>query len=137
MKIQSPTPCDCTSISDSKEVARASLAKQFAIESAFVKVSTLSKVLGLAPATIYSSIRRGTFFLPHRMLGAAPAVKFDDLVAWYCIEPAEPRAPAPRASAIAPHSTHWNLAEMDDLVATVRAKIGADKPRALVVGGKR
>ncbi|MES2242122.1 MAG: hypothetical protein V4639_04540 [Pseudomonadota bacterium] len=78
-----------------RDCAKAQLADQFDIDNAFVKVSKLSKILGLAPATIYGSMRKGTFFIPHRMLGSTPAVRFDDLVDWYCSDAAERDLPFP------------------------------------------
>lgn len=69
---------------DSREVARAMLSKQFNIESAFVRVPVLAKVLNLSPAGIYAAMRADRFFIPHRMMFSAPAVKFEDLIDWYC-----------------------------------------------------
>ncbi len=115
------------------ESARAFLSAQFGIESAFVKVSTLSKVLGLAPATIYASIRRGTFFIPHRMLGSAPAVKFEDLVAWYCADAIKEAGESRSAARGAPRGMRWDKSEMDTLIAEVHAKNGVQKPRGRAV----
>ena len=72
--------------------ARAMLMDQFGIDSAFVRVPTLARVLNLAPAGIYAAIRANRFFIPHRMLFSAPAVKLDDLVEWYCEDEASQRA---------------------------------------------
>ncbi|WP_186073854.1 helix-turn-helix transcriptional regulator [Burkholderia gladioli] len=63
--------------------ARESLARRYKIESAFVRVAQLSKILGIATPTIYSAMREGRFFLPHRMLCSMPAVRLDDLAEWY------------------------------------------------------
>jgi len=72
--------------------ARAMLMDQFGIDSAFVRVPTLARVLNLAPAGIYAAIRENRFFIPHRMLFSAPAVKLDDLVEWYCADDASQRS---------------------------------------------
>lgn len=72
--------------------ARAMLMDQFGIDSAFVRVPTLARVLNLAPAGIYAAIRANRFFIPHRMLFSEPAVKLDDLVEWYCEDEASQRA---------------------------------------------
>lgn len=56
---------------------------RFKLTSAFLGVSQLSDILGIAPSTIYSLIRAGRFFLPHRMMNASPRVWIDDLVAWH------------------------------------------------------
>lgn len=66
--------------------ARAMLMDQFGIDSAFVRVPILARVLNLAPAGIYAAIRANRFFIPHRMMFSAPAVKLDDLVEWYCAD---------------------------------------------------
>ena len=77
-----------TEIAEAKTVAAAAarkkLAARFGIESEFVRVPLLSKVIGLSTVAIYEAMREGRFFLPHRMLLSSPAVKFDDLVKWYC-----------------------------------------------------
>ncbi|WP_250463242.1 hypothetical protein [Caballeronia sp. GAFFF2] len=59
-------------------------ATRFGVRSAFVRVGALSRILGIGSTTIYSAMRSGSFFLPHRMLGAAPVVKLEDLAEWYC-----------------------------------------------------
>ncbi|MFT4434169.1 helix-turn-helix transcriptional regulator [Caballeronia sp. 15715] len=59
-------------------------ANRFNVRSAFVRVKTLARILDIGQPTIYSAMRAGSFFLPHRMLGSAPAVKLEDLVDWYC-----------------------------------------------------
>jgi hypothetical protein len=67
-----------------RERVAETLRKRYGIDSEFVRVAALSKVLGIAQPTIYSQMRSGTFFLPYRRLSSMPAVKFDDLVDWYC-----------------------------------------------------
>lgn len=64
--------------------ARAMLVSEFHIESAFIAVPTLSRILGIAPSTIYGYIRSGVFFIPHRLLHGKAVVSLDDLVEWYC-----------------------------------------------------
>ncbi|MGS1004387.1 helix-turn-helix transcriptional regulator [Burkholderia glumae] len=60
------------------------LARQYKIDSAFVRVVMLAKILGISSATIYSAVRAGRFFLPHKMLCSMPAFRLDDLAEWYC-----------------------------------------------------
>ena len=72
--------------------ARETLARLYGIGSMFVRVAQLSKILGLAAPTIYSAMREGRFFLPHRMLCSIPAVRLDDLAEWYSRnEPPSPK----------------------------------------------
>lgn len=58
-------------------------AEQFKLTSAFLGVAQLAAILDMAPSTIYTLMRAGTFFLPQRMLGGALKVWIDDLVAWH------------------------------------------------------
>ena len=69
--------------------ARALLAEEFRITAAFVRVPTLSKVLGIAPGTIYAAMRNGRFCIPHRKINEIPCVRFEDLVTWYCEQEAD------------------------------------------------
>lgn len=91
--------------------AKRELAREHGIDTAFVRVGALAKILGLSPATIYGAIRQGRFFMPHRMLCSSPAVKLDDLARWWIgsesdremakpqpAEHAEPPPPAKLAS---------------------------------------
>lgn len=66
------------------ESTRARLASDFHIDSMFVGVPKLSRVLGLAPSTINGHIRAGSFFLPYRKFGTMTVVSLDDLTRWYC-----------------------------------------------------
>jgi hypothetical protein len=67
-----------------RERAMDLFANRFNVRSAFVRVKTLARILDIGQPTIYSAMRSGSFFLPHRMLGSAPAVKLEDLAEWYC-----------------------------------------------------
>ncbi len=69
---------------DRRTCARMTLISEFHIESAFVGVAKLAKILGLAPTTIYGYMRAGKFFIPYRMFNTSPMVCIDDLVDWYC-----------------------------------------------------
>lgn len=80
---------------DKRQRTRDMLRREFGIESAFVRVPELARVLGLAPCSIYGAMRRGTFFIPHKLLLTSPAVKLDDLVDWYCADPLGVRAAGP------------------------------------------
>ena len=70
-------------VGDIERAARA-LAAQYAIDSSFVRVAVLSRILGLSAPTIYAAMKAGRFPIPHRKVGATPLVKLDDLAAWYC-----------------------------------------------------
>lgn len=60
------------------------LSSRYGIDSAFVRVETLAKVLGLAPSTIHTQMKAGRFCMPFRRISSIPVVKVDDLIAWYC-----------------------------------------------------
>ena len=72
---------------DPRDLARSQtrryLVSEFHLDSAFVPVQKLARVLGLSSSTIYSYIRQGKFFLPYRMFNTSPVVSLDDLVDWY------------------------------------------------------
>ncbi|MES2149884.1 MAG: hypothetical protein V4508_08820 [Pseudomonadota bacterium] len=63
---------------------RMTLINEFHIESAFIGVPKVARILGLAPTTIYGYMRQGTFFIPYRLFNTSPMVCIDDLVEWYC-----------------------------------------------------
>lgn len=63
---------------------RAMLMSEFGIDSVFVGVPKLARILGLASSTIYGYMRRRVFFIPYRMINTTPMVRIDDLVHWYC-----------------------------------------------------
>jgi hypothetical protein len=79
------------------EEAKAMLRRDFGIESAFVRVKALAKVLGVSQALVYLWIREDRFFLPVRKLDSAAVVKLEDLARWYCGPGGGPEAfgPAP------------------------------------------
>lgn len=60
------------------------LSTKFAINSEFVRVPLLSKVLGISSNAIYAQMRNGSFPIAHRRVGNVVVVKFPDLVDWYC-----------------------------------------------------
>lgn len=64
--------------------AASMLIERYGIDSAFVRVGTIAKILGLSPAAVYTAMREGRFFMPHRLLSSAPVVKLEDLARWYC-----------------------------------------------------
>ena len=100
------------------------LRKRYGIDSEFVRVASLSKVLGIAQPTIYSQMRSGTFFLPYRRLSSMPAVKFDDLVDWYCSnQEVEAKAEEPEAA----FEDSQAKAYSDALVASALAKMNRSK----------
>lgn len=85
---------DGTVASNGRDRVEAMLIARFAIDSAFVRVEPLAKVLGIAPSTIYGQMRSGTFCIPFRKIGSTPVVKIDDLVDWYCKEPMPMNGPS-------------------------------------------
>ena len=73
--------------------AKVWLASEFSIDSAFVGVPKLSRVIGLSPSTIYAHLRSGKFPIRYRVVNKTPMVSLDDLAAWYCM-PAPELMPA-------------------------------------------
>lgn len=65
-----------------EQLTREQLASRYGVDSEFVRVKTLSKIIGLAPATIYTHIRERSFPIPHRHVGGAPMVRVDHLLRW-------------------------------------------------------
>lgn len=63
-------------------LTREQLSLRYGVDSEFVRVKTLAKIIGLAPATIYTHIREDSFPIPFRHLGGAPMVRVDDLLRW-------------------------------------------------------
>lgn len=63
---------------------RAKLIAQYKLDSEYVGVSQLARILGLSSSAIYGHMRGGRFFLPYRMFNAAPKIFIDDLVEWHC-----------------------------------------------------
>ncbi|PHV06974.1 hypothetical protein CSQ96_13490 [Janthinobacterium sp. BJB412] len=116
---------------DERERARLTLAAKHGITADFVRVGTLAKIMGMAPATIYTAMRQGRFCVRHRMVGAAPLVKLDDLVAWYCQAP-EPEA-KPDAEVVERERARKEREGInaDQMVAEVFAEMGiAHAPRS-------
>ncbi|WP_230025845.1 AlpA family transcriptional regulator [Massilia sp. Bi118] len=94
---------------DRTQATRMWYVSRFKLTSAFLSVSQLAMILGIAPSTIYTLIRTGRFFLPYRAMNASPRVWIDDLVAWHLSgdrtgpalgeKPSRPRAAAVNADA--------------------------------------
>jgi predicted DNA-binding transcriptional regulator AlpA len=63
--------------------ARAMLVRDFNIDSAFVDMPKLARILGCSAATLWAYIRKGEFFMPYRKIHGGLAVSVDDLAAWY------------------------------------------------------
>lgn len=61
---------------------REHLREAYGVGSMFVRVKTLSRILGIAPATLRASMRAGRFALPHVVVCSAPLVRTDQLVEW-------------------------------------------------------
>lgn len=98
------TPSGIIPAEEVERAARA-LAERYKIDSAFVRVGMLSRILGLAAPTIYAAMKAGRFPIPHRKVGTTPLVKLDDLASWYCAEelPRAPVAPTPEREASKPN----------------------------------
>lgn len=114
---------------DHRERVAETLRQRYGIDSEFVRVAALSKVLGIAQPTIYSQMRSGTFFLPYRRLSSMPAVKFDDLVDWYCAnQVVEAKHDAPRRLEGEPSLEEMRAkAYSDALVASALAKMNRSR----------
>lgn len=67
-----------------RDGVREHLRRAYGVDSMFVRVKTLARILGIAPATIYASMRAGRFAMPHVVLCSAPLVRADHLVEWIC-----------------------------------------------------
>ncbi|WP_133647519.1 hypothetical protein [Paraburkholderia flava] len=74
------------------------LREAYGVESMFVRVKTLSRILGIAPATLRASMRAGRFTLPHVVVCSAPLVRTDQLIDWILALNAGARAPAPSST---------------------------------------
>lgn len=77
---------------------REHLRETYGVESMFVRVKTLSRILGIAPATLRAAMRAGRFALPHVVVCSAPLVRADQLIDWILAQNAGARAPAPSST---------------------------------------
>ncbi|AHI78156.1 hypothetical protein BTRA_3393 [Burkholderia thailandensis USAMRU Malaysia  len=125
---QAAAPTERTERRMTADEARESLARQYRIESAFVRVAQLSKILGIAAPTIYTAMREGRFFLPHRMLCSMPAVRLDDLADWYSSQ----EQPSPKLRRQADEKTPESIEQAqqhrearDEIIARVLARVKA------------
>jgi predicted DNA-binding transcriptional regulator AlpA len=84
---------------DVAELTRDDLRARYGVESEFVRVKELAKIMGVSAATIYSQIRDGAFALPVRRIGEMPLVRVDHLLAWLN-EPGDTRVMLTRAPVI-------------------------------------
>lgn len=91
--VQSSSPCardptsdDAIATVEERQVAkaRAMLVKDFHIDAAFVGMPKLARILGCSAATLWSHIRKGSFFMPYRKVNGTLLVSVDDLARWYC-----------------------------------------------------
>ncbi|MEX3555516.1 MAG: hypothetical protein VB131_02435 [Burkholderia gladioli] len=62
--------------------AHACSRETYGVQSMFVRVNTLSRIMGLAASTIRAAMRAGRFTLPHVVVCSAPLVRTDRLVDW-------------------------------------------------------
>lgn len=58
------------------------LRRAYGVEALFVRVKSLSKIMGIPTATIYTALREGRFEIPHRVVGSAPVASALDLAEW-------------------------------------------------------
>lgn len=116
---------------DDHDRARLMLAAKHGITADFVRVGTLARIMGMAPATIYTAMRQGRFCIPHRMVGAAPLVKLDDLVEWYCQAPEPEAKPQAEAAERARARMEREKINAEQMVAEVFTEMGiARAPRS-------
>ncbi|PKV44465.1 hypothetical protein CLU92_1805 [Janthinobacterium sp. 61] len=88
--------CDCSkddsadnpSLADIAEAERMRvklmIINDYQVESAFINVTKLARILGISPSTIWRLIRNRQFFIPYQIFNFTPMVCIDDLVEWYC-----------------------------------------------------
>jgi predicted DNA-binding transcriptional regulator AlpA len=101
--------------------ARSMLMAEFGIDSVFVGVPKLARILGMASSTIYSYIRQGRFFIPYRLVNKTPMVRLDDLVDWY--SSSNPGLPVSHLPAFAAPPQHAPFAPAGDLSAEALAEV--------------
>lgn len=63
---------------------RARLSAQYRLDSEYLSVGQIARILGLSPSAIHADMRSGRFFLPYRLFDLAPKIFIDDLVEWRC-----------------------------------------------------
>lgn len=63
---------------------RSRLSSQYHLDSEYLSVSQIARILGLSPSAIHADMRSGRFFLPYRLFDSAPKIFIDDLVEWHC-----------------------------------------------------
>lgn len=68
-------------------LAEERLAAKFRIDSEFVRVPTLAKIMAMSSNSIYVQMRNGSFPIEHRRVGHVVLVKLADLARWYCQDP--------------------------------------------------
>ena len=125
---QAAAPTERTERRMTADEAKVSLARRYRIESAFVRVAQLSKILGIAAPTIYTAMREGRFFLPHRMLCSMPAVRLDDLAEWYSSQEQPSPTIRRQADENPPESieqARQNRETRDEIIARVLARVKA------------
>lgn len=75
--------------------------EKFGVDAAMVSVPKLSKIIGVSRSWIYESVKAGSFFIEHRMVGASPMFPVDAVIDWYRGDlpaRAEPRSERARPS---------------------------------------
>ena len=60
------------------------LRTRFGIDSEFMRVGTLAKMLSMSANSIYVQMRRGVFPIEHRRAGTIVLVKVADFLDWHC-----------------------------------------------------
>lgn len=84
-----------------RERVRSELSAQFSITSVFLRVSQMSKMIGLSSTSILAQMREGRFPVEHRRVGNVVLVKFEAFVDWYCASDHAVNAPVVSALKVA------------------------------------
>lgn len=69
-----------------EERIRLWLASRYGVRGIFITLGCIAEILGMAPPTLMSHIRKERFVLPYKKVGASILIKVDDFVDWYCRE---------------------------------------------------
>lgn len=67
-----------------REAARRMLEQKYQIQSEFLRVNDLAKLIGIAGTSVRVQISEGRFPIAHRKVGNVIVVKVDDYVEWHC-----------------------------------------------------
>lgn len=115
--------------------------EKFGVDAAMVSVPKLSKIIGVSPSWIYQSVKAGSFFIEHRMVGDSPKFPIDALIDWYRGDLGEQaktiERPAIEAPAPAPRPIYRDgRIDTDALVANALAAMEAKKAKPATRAGR-